>query len=136
MLIEARIMNPIATSLISAVVYDLGKGTIAKAYNALRGALERKLGTESEVIKAIEGLEADPNSPGYKLVLQEKITKANIEKDPELVNLAQKLLDLLEDRQGEKQNIVQNVSNVKYAATSATGNASIGNITEHPESSK
>lgn len=128
-------MNPIATSLISAVVYDLGKGTIAKAYNALRGALERKLGTESEVIKAIEGLEADPNSPGYKLVLQEKITKANIEKDPELVNLAQKLLDLLEDRQGTKQNI-QNISNVKYAATSATGNASIGNITEHPESSK
>ena len=129
-------MNPIATSLISAVVYDLGKGTIAKAYNALRGALERKLGTESEVIKAIEGLEKRPKSESRIGTLQEELQYAEVEKDPELVNLAQKLLDLLEDRQGEKQNIVQNVSNVKYAATSATGNASIGNITEHPESSK
>ena len=135
MLIEARIMNPIATSLISAVVYDLGKGTIAKAYNALRGALERKLGTESEVIKAIEGLEKRPKSESRIGTLQEELQYAEVEKDPELVNLAQKLLDLLEDRQGTKQNI-QNIGKVQNSANSNTGNAFVvnNNYTDNPAS--
>ena len=120
-------MNPIATSLISAVVYDLGKGTIAKAYNALRGALERKLGTESEVIKAIEGLEKRPKSESRIGTLQEELQYAEVDKDPELVNLAQKLLDLLENRQGEKPSNVQNIRYTQNSANSNNGTAIVNN---------
>ena len=48
--------------------------------------------------------------------------------------LAQDLLDKLQEQPGGQQIITQNISNVKYAATSGTGNASISGITEHSTS--
>ncbi|MGF1487709.1 MAG: hypothetical protein ACFBSE_11520 [Prochloraceae cyanobacterium] len=138
MVIEARIMiiEAIAASVTSGAIINVAKNPVAKAYKNLKESLIEKFGPQHPFILTLEWFEADPQSQGYKVTLEEQIKKAKLEEDPELINLAKKLLDLLEDRQSGKQNIVQNISNVKYAATSATGNASIGNITENPESSK
>ncbi|NCR56176.1 MAG: hypothetical protein GPJ10_23430 [Microcystis aeruginosa L211-07] len=69
--------------------------------------------------------------PEEPSLLKDKIVEAGVDKDNEITKLAQDLLDNLKEQPGGQQVITQNISNVKYAATSGTGNASISGITEH-----
>lgn len=59
---------------------------------------------------------------------------AKVNDNPELLRLAQDLLKELKAHPNEQIVINQNISNVKYAATSGAGPASIGNITENQTS--
>ena len=61
----------------------------------------------------------------------EGVVIAKVNDDPDLIRLAQDLLDKLKEQPGGQQVITQTISNVKYAATSGLGNASISSITEH-----
>jgi hypothetical protein len=54
-----------------------------------------------------------------------------VDKDEEILKAAQELLNQVKEQPGGQQIINQSVSNVKYAATSGSGNATISGITEH-----
>ena len=124
-------MDVITTAIIAALA-NLSKDAINDSYNALKAALKKKFGSESKVVDAVKELEENPDSEARQAVLQEEVGKANVNDDIEIVKLAQDLLDKLKSKPEGQQIINQSVSNVKYAATSGTGTASISHITENP----
>ncbi|MEG4048263.1 hypothetical protein QUA25_17035 [Microcoleus sp. Pol17C6] len=63
-------------------------------------------------------------------MLEEEVENVKVNDDPEIVKLAQDFLKQLKEQPGGQQVITPNISNVKYGATSGSGNASISNITE------
>lgn len=122
-------MDIITTAIIAALA-GLSKDAINDSYKALKSALKQKFGSKSDVVDAVEGLEKKPDSKGRQTTLQEEIESSQVNEDSEIVQLAQDLLDKVEEQPQGKQIIQQTVSNVKYAATSGTGTASISNIKE------
>ncbi len=123
-------MDPISTAIIAAIA-NLSKDAVKDGYNALKSALKRKFGEESDLVDAVNKLEKKPDSEGRKATVQEEVEIAKVNDDPDLIRLAQDLLDKLKEQPGGQQVITQTISNVKYAATSGLGNASISSITEH-----
>ncbi len=67
-------------------------------------------------------------------MVQEEVETAKANDDTEIVRLAQELLEQIKEQPGGQQIITQNISNVKYAATSGSGSANISNITEQSKS--
>jgi len=124
---------------ISMIIAALGAGALAAtkdtagtavkdAYQGLKTLIKKKLegdvlgqamvDAKPEEIKQAEGL------------LKDKITKAGADKDAEIIQAAQELLNQVKEQPGGQQIITQTISNVKYAATSGSGSASISGITE------
>lgn len=124
----------IITSAIIAALAALSKDAINDSYKELKSALKKKFGSESDVVDAVEGLEKKPDSKGRQATLQEEIEHTKVNEDSEIVQLAQDLLNKLQDQPQGQQVIQQTVSNVKYAATSGSGTASISNINENSAS--
>lgn len=127
-------MDAITTAIVTGLAIPVAKDAIADAYAALKAGLKKKFGAQSDVVNAVEQLEKKPDSEGRKATLQEEVENAKVNDDPEIVKLAQDLLSKLKEQPGGQQVITQNISNVKYAATSGSGNASISGITEHETS--
>ena len=127
-------MDPLTTAIVAALASDLTKTAIKNSYNALKNALKKKFGSESDLVEAVNGLEKKPDSEGRKATLQEEVENAKVNDDPEIIQLAQDLLAQLKEQPGGQQVITQTISNVKYAATSGKGTASISNVTEHQAS--
>lgn len=121
----------IITAAIIAALAGLSKDAINDSYKALKSALKKKFGS-GDVVDAVERLEKKPNSKGRRATLQEEIKNSQVNEDLEIVELAQDLLNKLQEQPQGQQVIQQTVSNVKYAATSGTGTASISNIQEDP----
>jgi hypothetical protein len=128
---------------ISIIITALGAGAIAAtkdtagtavkdAYQGLKTLIKKKfegdvlgqamVDAKPEEIKQAEGL------------LKDKITKAGADKDAEIIQAAQELLNQVKEQPGGQQIITQNISNVKYAATSGSGDASISGINEQSTS--
>jgi disulfide oxidoreductase YuzD len=124
---------------ISLIIAALGAGAIAAAkdtattavkdtYQGLKALIKKKfegdvlgqamVDAKPEEIKQAEGL------------LKDKITKAGADRDAAIIQAAQELLNQVKEQPGGQQIITQNISNVKYAATSGSGNASISGINE------
>jgi hypothetical protein len=123
-------MDPITTAIVTAVLTDLSKDAVKGSYKALKDALVKRFGSTSDLADAVDKLEKKPDSEGRKATVQEEVSLAKVNDDPELLRLAQDLLKELKAHPNAQIVINQNISNVKYAATSGTGPASIGNITE------
>ncbi len=127
-------MDPITTAIVTALATNLGKDVIKDGYEALKAALKRQNGSESDLVDAVDKLEKKPDSEARKATVQEEIEAAKVNDDPEILQLAQDLLDKIKEQPGGQEIIQQTISNVKYAATSGTGTASISNVTEHQTS--
>ena len=123
-------MDTITTAIVAALAH-LSQDVIKDSYNALKSALKKKFGEKSDLVDAIDRLEKKPDSEGRKATLQEEVENAKVNDAPQILQLAQDLLDKLKEQPGGQQNINQTVSKVKYAATSGTGTANISNITEN-----
>ena len=126
-------MDVITTAIIAALA-ALSKEAIKDSYNALKSALKKKFGSDSDLVDAVEKLEKKPDSEGRKAMLQEEVETAKVNDDNDIIRLAQDLLDKIKEQPGGQQVITQNISNVKYAATSGSGNANISGINEHETS--
>ncbi len=74
-------MDPITTAIVAALVSDLSKTAIKNSYNALKNALKKKFGSESDLIEAVNGLEKKPDSKGRKATLQEEVEIAKVNDD-------------------------------------------------------
>ena len=93
-------MDPITTAIVATLASGFGGDATAvekkakvEAYEALIAILEKKFGIQSEIVNAIEGLEAKPNSTGRKGVLKEEVAAAKADRDPDILQAAQVLLD-------------------------------------------
>lgn len=109
-------MDIITTAIIAALA-ALSKDAIYDSYNALKSALKKKFGSESDVIDAVERLEKKPDSEGRQVTLQEEIVNANANDDTEIVQLAQDLLDKLQNRPDGQQIINQTQTNTASGNT-------------------
>lgn len=109
-------MDPITLALIAAItagvvggIGKVGENALLDAYQALKGGIKKKFGMDSEIAKAVEGLEAKPDSTGRKETLREEVVAANADQDPDLLSLAQALLDSVKN-QPQGASIIQQIS--------------------------
>ena len=86
--ITQALLTGVAEGAAGAVVDATLKG-IGKAYQALKNAISKKCGTDSEVVTAIQKLEQKPDSEGRKITLAEEVETANLSQDATLEALAQ-----------------------------------------------
>jgi len=89
-------MDPITSAFVTALAIPVAKDVIKDGYEALKSALKKKFGEESDVVSAVEQLEKKPDSEGRKSMLQEEVENAKIYNDPQMVKLAEELLKHLE----------------------------------------
>ena len=96
---ERVMMSIVIKVLIAAIngytidsVFQPPQVPVVGAYYRLKSALEQKYGVEGNLIKALEMLEQRPGSGPRIAVLEEEITVAQVEQDPEIVALAEALL--------------------------------------------
>jgi len=95
-------MDPITTSIVVAAS-QLGETVVKDAYAGLKALIVRKFGKGSEVHKAVEAVEARPESAGRQQTLSEELAAAPAARDPELlaaVAALQATLDKLASAQG------------------------------------
>src|SRR6516165_7269977 len=93
-------MDPITTAIVATLASGFGGDATAdekkakgEAYEALIAVLEKKFGIQSEIVNAIEGLEAKPAANGRKEVLKEEVAAEKANRDPDILQAAQVLLD-------------------------------------------
>ena len=90
----------IFTSAIAAALGNLGSAAVLGAYQAVKTLVLRKFGADHKMTKALEELEQEPDSDGWKLVLQEAAKKCGADKDEEIIKAAQALLDAVKAQPG------------------------------------
>jgi predicted RND superfamily exporter protein len=124
-------MDPITSAIVLGVAGNLATDALTAAYTSLKEALTKKHGEDSDLVDAVNKLEKTPDRDDRKVTVEAEVKIAKANDDQELVKLAQDLLDRLKEQPGGVPSITQNVSNVKFAATSATGNATISQINDN-----
>lgn len=99
-------MDPITTAIIAALsagaissLTDTTKTVVTDGYNKLKGLLTKKFGASSEVVQAVEKLEAKPESQARKGMLVEEIAAAKAEQDEEILAAAKQVLTLVQPQQ-------------------------------------
>ena len=109
-------MDPITTAIVATLTSGFGGDATAverkakiEAYEALIAVLEKKFGLQSEIVNAIEGLEAKPDSTGRKEVLKEEVAAAKADRDPDILQAAQVLLDQIKT-QPDSERLIQNAA--------------------------
>lgn len=115
-----------------ATAQKLGVDAWEKAkviWTKLRPQVQVKPATQ----EAVEDVAKSPNDEDAQAALRQQLKKL-LKENP---NLESEIASLLKEAEQTEsgRSIIQNVSHVKYAATSALGNANISNITEHGTSS-
>lgn len=124
-------MDPITSAIVLGVAGNFATDAIAAAYKSLKDALTKKHGQDSDLVDAVNKLEKTPDRDDRKATVQAEVEFAKVNDDQELVKLAQDLLNQLKEQPGGMSAINQTVSNVKYAATSGTGNATVSQINDN-----
>jgi hypothetical protein len=96
-------MDPVTTALLAAIsagalsgLTEAGKTTVADAYGKLKALLAKKFGGKSDVVQAVEQVEAKPDSAGRKETLAEEVAGVKADQDPEIVQAAQILLQAVQ----------------------------------------
>ena len=99
-------MDPITAAIVAALsagavsgLTETSKTAITDTYSKLKDLLTNRFGARSNVIQAIEDLEARPASAGRKETLQEEIVAVQAEQDEELLAAAQRVMTLVQPQQ-------------------------------------
>lgn len=125
-------MDPITSAILAAIsagtvtgFTKVGEQVISDAYGKLKELLGKKFGAKSKVVKAVEGLEANPKSEARKAVLKEEVITAKADKDADLLKAAQALLKVIKAKPGGEQIIQMAIGdqNIQVA-----GNANVVNV--------
>jgi hypothetical protein len=102
-------MDPITTAIIASLA-KLSEPVIKDSYNALKNLIVSKFGKGHDLAKAVEDVEKKPDSVGRKETLREEIAASEIDKDEEILKVANALIEKLKAQPGGQQVIQQTVS--------------------------
>ena len=111
-----NLMDPITAAIVAAVtagVTKVGGQAITDGYTVLKELLKRKFGAESKVVQAAEEVEANPQSKTRPGTLNEEVTAAKADQDPEILKAAEALLAKLKDTPGGQAIVNQTVTGDK-----------------------
>jgi hypothetical protein len=96
-------MDPITTAIVAAAsagaisgLTEASKTAVTEAYRKLKALLTKKFGGESDVVHAVNEVEAKPDSAGRKATLQEEVAAVKADQDQEVLHTAQALLQLFQ----------------------------------------
>jgi hypothetical protein len=115
----------------AAAAKDTAGAAIKDGYQGLKALILRKLAGIPAATVVLEEHEKDPET--YDAPLKKKLAEASADQDATILQAARALLEQAGAPSAPGTVISQTIRNVKYAATSATGDASIGPIHEHSE---
>ncbi len=127
-------MDPITTAIITYLtpgVAEVGKRVLSDAYEGLKNLLKKKFGLQSEVVQAVQALEAKPESSARKKVLEEEVTEVKADQDPDLRNAAQMLLKQVRMQPGGEQHVQNAIGS--YIAQAEQGSTANVNVTHSQE---
>jgi len=116
-------MDPI-TLAITTALGNLGQTVIKDAYDALKVALQKKFGVDSDLVEAVDNLEQKPDSNARQAVLQEEIEESKVAQDAEIIQIAEALIENLKDLPGTQVEILQEV-NIKGNRNIVTGQGDV-----------
>jgi len=129
--VTTAILVALATSVATGVGEVGGEKVIADAYDALKATLKRKFGEKDEVVKAVESVEAKPDSAGRRATLEEEVAAAQADQDPEVLQAAVALLDLIEAQPGGERHIQTVIGS--YVAQADRGGTARVNVNQPKE---
>ena len=109
---------------------DTAGAAIKDGYQGLKALIQKKLAGNQAATVVLQEHEKDPDT--FDAPLKKKLAEAAVDQDSEILLAAETLLEQARALPGATQVITQRISNVKYAATSGSGDASIGPIHEQP----
>jgi hypothetical protein len=118
-------MDPVTAALLTAIAAGaakVGEQILVDGYAALKSLLGRKFGSESKVVKAVDELEANPNSAARKEVVKEEVAMVKADQDQEIVQMAQSLLESVQALPGGKE-IVQSAIGDQNIQIAGSGNS-------------
>jgi len=112
-------MDPITGAIIAALAAgvvtgatEIGKKLLVDTYDALKAALKKKFGEDSDLVEAVDKLEQKRDSAGWKEEVEKQVQATKSNQDPELAKLAQALLDALKATDEGQQAIAKyNIQN-------------------------
>jgi len=110
-------MDPITLAIVTGLAIPVAKDVIKDGYEALKAALKKKFGEDSDVVDAVNKLEKKPDSEARKAALQEEVETAKVNDDPEIVKFAQELLSKLKEQPGGQEIINQTQTNTVSGVT-------------------
>ena len=130
-------MDPVTIAIVAALGYiaaGAGQAVGNDAYEKLKATLKQRFGDDSEVVKSAENLEAKPDSAGRKQTLQEEVETCGADRDPEVRQAAQELLDQLNAQPGGEQHIQNAVgSYIAQADRGSTATVDVDFSGERPK---
>lgn len=99
-------MDSITTAIVTALgagalsgLTESSKTALIDAYKGLKELLAKKFGASSQVLQAVDHLEAKPTSTARQQGLQEELVAVHAEQDCDLLSSAQHLLTLVQPQQ-------------------------------------
>jgi hypothetical protein len=115
----------------AAAAKDTAGAAIRDGYQGLKALIRKRLAADPAASVVLQEHEKDPDT--YDAPLRKKLAAAALEQDQEILLAARQVLEQSTPSVGAAPVMIhQTISNVKYAATSGSGDASIGPIHEQP----
>jgi hypothetical protein len=125
-------MDPLTTSIVAAITAgavrgttDIAKKSIADGYDAIEGLIKKKFGGNSQVLDAMDKLQAKPDSAGRRETLAEEIKEIKAAEEPELLAAAGSLLELIQAMPNGEQHIHQAAQGTGIAQASGGSTANV-----------
>lgn len=128
-------MDPITSAIVAAVAAGVGKvggQVVVDAYNGFKALIKRKYGADSKIAKAVDEVEANPESKTRPGTLNEEVVNAKADQDQDLVQAAKALLEKLNAQPGGAQIIQQATGS--YIAQASGGSTATVNVNDPPKS--
>jgi hypothetical protein len=134
-------MDPVTAAILAAVAAGLAKGAgevatkgVADAYKGLKSVLRRRFGGQSDIVKAVEDLEARPESKARQEVVREEVEAVRAPADAEVVAAAQRLLENIREMPGGETHVQQAIGNyIAQADRGGHAEVHIGNERDAPD---
>lgn len=118
-------MDPITAAILAGLAAGatkVGERALTDAYSVLRRLIQRKFGTNSELERAVQSVEANPGSAGRRSVLEEEVVGSGAAHDGELRAAANRVLSQVQSMPGGQQ-IIQEIHAGRWVVG---GNIDIG----------
>ena len=95
----------------TAAAKDTAGVAVKDAYEGLKNLIKQKFGDKTDLVDAVDKLEKKPDSEARKATVKEEIETAKVAGDPEILKLAQDLLDKAKGEPGGQEIINQTQTN-------------------------